>query len=178
MDVISSVTLLSPPKYLTLYRLLLTRDSSFWPSQHDDGFDLRLESLTGCPDEALLAIAEASALAHWKLQESRSGCLSVRELVRRGDNIEQQLRRNSDTQPGYSDVTQLPLRPPKLLPLSLGQMAIRPSITSVDSLVVSSPPVPFLDESLRQSVAEIFRESALLYLYTVLSGPYPGTHLP
>ncbi|GBE84085.1 hypothetical protein SCP_0600630 [Sparassis crispa] len=47
---------------------------------------------TGCPDEAVLATAEISALAHWKAAEQRSGSFSMRELVRRRDLIEQQLR--------------------------------------------------------------------------------------
>ena len=53
---------------------------------------LRMDLLSGCPDEAMLAIAEVSVLAHWKASQLRNGSLSYPELVRRGTAIEQQLR--------------------------------------------------------------------------------------
>ena len=53
---------------------------------------LRMDLLSGCPDEAMLAIAEVSVLAHWKASQLRNGTLSYPELVRRGTAIEQQLR--------------------------------------------------------------------------------------
>jgi len=53
---------------------------------------LRMDLLSGCPDEAMLTIAEVSALAHWKASQLRNGSLSYPELVRRGTVIEQQLR--------------------------------------------------------------------------------------
>ncbi|EKM49458.1 uncharacterized protein PHACADRAFT_201720 [Phanerochaete carnosa HHB-10118-sp] len=45
--------------------LRLARCSS-GPCTNNDQLDLRMDKLTGCPDEAVLAIAETAALAHWK----------------------------------------------------------------------------------------------------------------
>ena len=53
---------------------------------------LRMDLLSGCPDEAMLAIAEVSALAQWKTSQLHNGSLSYPELIRRGTAIEQQLR--------------------------------------------------------------------------------------
>src|SRR5262245_3805982 len=87
-DIFASLTLTRAPKYLSFYRRLLGGGTGFW---HSEG-DMRMESLTGIPDGVLLALAEVSALAHWKAQQQRHASLSVRELIRRGDGIEQQLR--------------------------------------------------------------------------------------
>lgn len=56
---------------------------------------LRMDALSGCPDEAMLAIAEVSALAQWKTSQLRNGSLSYPELIRQGTVIEQQLRQYS-----------------------------------------------------------------------------------
>lgn len=69
----------------------------FW-ADADALYSLRMDLLTGCPDEAILAIAETSALAHWKATEQRNGSLSYRDLIRRGDDIEQRLRHRADQQ--------------------------------------------------------------------------------
>jgi len=65
-----------------------------------------MDLLSGCPDEAMLAIAEVSALAHWKTSQLCNGSLSYPELIRRGTAIEQQLRHypsNDTTQPTQED---------------------------------------------------------------------------
>jgi hypothetical protein len=120
----------------------------------------------------MLAIAEVSALAHWKEQEASKGSLSVRELVRRGDDIERQLLQRHHEQEqqrqhaelvGYSNVNKTPLHPslPQALP-PLGD---------------SGHILPFVGEEIRRAVGNIFREAVLLYLHTVLNDPYPGTLL-
>jgi len=140
----SSLTLQRPPKYFALYKRLLG-DQGYW----EDGLDLG--SLTGCPDAAMLAIAEVSALSHWKVAEQRKGCLSVRELIRRGDDIEQRLRQE------FSFSVQTNSTP------------LHPALTQ-NGLHTGNA----LTENIRRLLSKIFRESALLYLYTVLNEPHPG----
>lgn len=108
---------------------------------------LRIDTLIGCPDEALLMMAEVSVLAQWKTNAQREGILSYRELIRRGDVIEQRLRQNvTDTS---SDVT-------------------------LPNETTGEPDVAFPSDDVRAVVADIFKEAAALYLHTVLSGPCPG----
>jgi Fungal specific transcription factor domain len=125
-----------------------------------------MERLTGIPDEVLLAIAEVSSLAAWKAQEIRNGSLSVRELIRRGDDIEQQLRQHS-IEPAnfFAERDQVPLHP------SLPSMGVQGTSSSCPS---SSGTRPFPDEEMRRVVARLFREAVVLYLHTVLSDSNPG----
>lgn len=114
--------------------------------------DLRVENLTGCPDEVLLGIAEISTLSCWKAQEMRKGCLSMKELIRRGNIVESHLR---SCEPMYSrEPDQTPLHPD----LPVGD----------DPNLKGMPGIP------AQLVANIYREAALLYLHTILSDPIPG----
>jgi Fungal specific transcription factor domain len=167
LDILSSITLGRPPKYLTLYRRLLARcgdnatgASPYWmESDMDGGFDLRMESLSGCSDDVMLAIAEISALAHWKDTVSSNRSLSVRQLVRRGEEIEQRLRA-IDTEPPSSTAganSGLPHPNLPVQPLTDGAHA--------------SP-----DNHTRRTVANIFREAAILYLQMVVNGNYPSTY--
>jgi hypothetical protein len=162
-----------PPQYLALYRRLLAGGSGgasstaatgaqFWVGSdlHDDSFDLRMESLCGCPDDVMLAIAEVSALAHWKDAEARRRSLSMRELVRRGDRIEEQLRPRNMDRVSYTEVDPVQLHP-GLTPAHSG-------------LTETGQALPFPDQDMRRLAASIYRESALLYLHTVLSDNYPG----
>lgn len=109
---------------------------------------LRMDLLTGCPDEVMLAIAETSSLAQWKALQLRNNCLSFPELIRRGNNVEQQLRQRQSEHLQGSDVSQT-------------RLLVSASATLEDN---------------RSVVANIFRETALLYLHTVLSNALPGTH--
>jgi len=96
IDVFSSLSLLRPPKYLSLWKQLLT-EHKYWVNGNnlDMAQRLRMDMLSGCPDEAMLAIAEVSALAQWKALQLRNGSLSYPELIRQGTVIEQQLRQYS-----------------------------------------------------------------------------------
>jgi len=108
---------------------------------------LRIDTLIGCPDEALLMMAEVSVLAQWKTNAQREGILSYRELIRRGDVIEQRLRQNvTDTS---SDV-------------------------NLPNETTGEPDAAFPSDDVRAVVADLFKEAATLYLHTVLSGPCPG----
>lgn len=171
-----------PPRYLALYRRLFGSISAYWPctgQSPEDAYDLRMDSLAGCPDEVMLGIAEVSALAHWKAQEQQNGSLSMRELIRRGDVIEQQLRAaHANTGPDFfSEIDQAPLHPS--LPGAAGVDYNAVSPTAMHAHTSSSPQlshtiVPFPTEDMRRLVAEIFREAVILYLHMVLSDPVPG----
>ena len=109
---------------------------------------LRMDLTTGCPDEAMLAIAEVSALAHWKASQIRNGCLSYPELIRRGTVIEQQLRCYQPDQLNSTDAPQ-------------------------SRLHGAADVTPRSDEE-RSLIGKIFQETANLYLHTVLSSSMPG----
>ena len=93
VDVFSSLSLLRPPKFLQLWKQLLS-EQKYWVNG-DMPQRLRMDLLSGCPDEAMLAIAEVSALAQWKSSQLHNDSLSYPELIRRGTAIEQQLRQYS-----------------------------------------------------------------------------------
>ncbi len=67
---------------------------------------LRMDLLTGCPDEAILAILEISSLANWKALQQRNSCLSYPDLIRRGTAIEQKIRRHQSEQLQMNEATQ------------------------------------------------------------------------
>lgn len=113
---------------------------------------LRMDTLVGCPDEALLMIAEVSVLTQWKKNARREGILSCRELIRRGDVIEQHLSQNVTDTRLTNDV-------------------------NLAGETVGEPDVAFPSDEIRTVVADLFREAAVLYLHTVLSGPCPGEYL-
>lgn len=106
---------------------------------------LRMDLLSGCPDEAMLAIAEVSDLAQWKSLQLLNGCLSYPELIRRGTVIEQQLRQYQTDPSNNHDAR-----------LHGTTDATQPS------------------QEDRSLTARIFREAANLYLHTVLSNSIPG----
>lgn len=111
-----------------------------------------MENLTGCPDEAMLALAEISGLAQWKTSEQAKGSLSFRELVRRGDDIEQRLRNRQHEPSSFGEQT--PLHP------NLMQTAMS------DAGVISYP-----DEVMRL-VGNVFRESALGILASSIANTF------
>lgn len=182
-----SVTLQQPPRLLALYRRLLGRGGSYWaPSSSHRGsvssgdktterYDVRMDQLTGCSDGVMLAFAEISALAHWKLQEQRSGTLSIRDLVARGQAIErmmqQQLQAEAGAQVGYIEPNQAMVEVVSstgmVSPMGLPPLHTGHSFASGTSHDLS-----------RRLVDAIFQETAMLYLNTVLSGPNSSECLP
>jgi len=137
--VFASISTLRPPKFLQLWPRFLDGDGHhYWTNADGEFRKLRMDTLTGCPDEAMWAIAEVSNLAHWKVSQLRNGCLSYPELIRRGAVIEQRLRNTTPT----------------------------------DTSITDSGPSPTPEQ--RALVANVFRETALLYLHTVLSNSSPG----
>jgi len=163
-----------PPKFLALYRRLFGNSSDFWAGSshsHSDSYELRMDSLTGCPDEVVLGIAEVSALAHWKAQEQQNGCLSMRELIRRGDAIEQHLRTHTEPE-SFAEVDQAPMHPS--LPGTKVDYAGSSSMPALSSPESVNTAIQFPSEEMRRVVAGIFRETAVLFLHTVLSDSVPG----
>ncbi|KAJ3483891.1 hypothetical protein NLI96_g6000 [Meripilus lineatus] len=172
VDVMSSVTLMQPPRFLSLYRRMFGGGGAGYWSSTNEHFDLRMDKLTGCPDEAVLALAETAALAHWKATEQRNGTLSVRELIRRGDEIERTLKQRpasrsfSDMDKGSPGAQTPPFSSPELAGGLAAALPQSPLATGPDS---SSP-----SEDMRRVVAKIYRETAVLYLNTVLNDSHPG----
>jgi len=157
-DIVSSITTMRAPKYLSLYLRLFGRTGVYWSASqlNDDNLDLRTDFQSGCPDEVMLAIGEVSALAEWKASELRNGCLSVRELIRRGDDIEQQLRQHHSDSASSAEVDQVPLHP------------------NLPQLSEPGHAAQFPNDDMRRLTASIFREAVILYLHTVLSDANPA----
>ncbi|OSC98256.1 hypothetical protein PYCCODRAFT_1439438 [Trametes coccinea BRFM310] len=188
IDVLSSITLKQPPRFLSLYKRLFGGGAGFWantasPRTGGQHAELRMDALTGCPDEALLAIAEISALAHWKASELQSGSLSVRELIRRGDMIEKELHeRTRRVRPCSPDENDNGFQTglgggaggldmgvaPAGLPMAMGLSQGQPGMAGASR----SPRIPV--DNTRETIADMFRETAMLYLHTVLSDSSPG----
>jgi hypothetical protein len=161
LDVMSTITLRTTPKHLPFYRRLYRGGGGFWATSGastTEENDSRVDSLTGCPDEVLLGIAEISTLACWKAQEMRKGSLSMRELIRRGNIVESHLRCVYDP----------------VNPRDLDQTQLHPDLpVGGDSGAKGIPGLPSVVDT-RQIVAKIYQEAAILYLHTVLSDPNPG----
>ncbi|EJF64783.1 hypothetical protein DICSQDRAFT_159813 [Dichomitus squalens LYAD-421 SS1] len=186
-DIFSSITLMQPPRFLSLYKRLFGGGAGFWPintspTAHAQHSELRMDTLSGCPDEALLAIAEISALAHWKATELQSGSLSMRELIRRGDAIEKELRERAMGKSG--DIEDL--KTPTVASSSslAGGLDMPAGLAMASSSSLMSSPQPGMSgaskstrspvDSTKHIIGEMYREAALLYLHTVLSDSSPG----
>ncbi|KAG6851141.1 hypothetical protein H0H93_001021 [Arthromyces matolae] len=156
LDVFTSLSLARSPRYLKLLKRLLGERNGYWPAVGDiDGLhSLRMDLLTGCPDEAMLALAEVLTLAQWKANEQRNGTLSVRELVRRGNDIEQRLAQHQSG--GLGDADQALLHPDLQTPAMEPHVALFPS------------------EETRRLVSRLYCEAAVLSLHTVISNANPG----
>jgi len=149
LDVFASLATGKAPKFLDLMRRLLGKDAPLqvWPP--GDGDTMRkicMENFAGLPNTVLLGIAETNELSHWKAGEIKKGSLSYRELVRRGEGIEQLLHDQSPpaTIPGHGE-SSVPGQPS---PVQVGQET-------------------------QQLIVNIFRQGALQYLNSVISGYNP-----
>ncbi|EED83282.1 predicted protein [Postia placenta Mad-698-R] len=146
-----------------------------WGAKRPDWMrgNLRMDALTGCPEEAMLALAEISALAHWKMSELRNGSLSVRELIRRGDMIETQLRqRAAPRHAGEGNLT--PLDPHLAATTMQFSMTMSGTPSASTSSGVTAHATAISKDEASTVVADIFRETAVLYLHTILSEALPG----
>lgn len=185
LDVISAIDMRRVPRFMDLYRRLFRVDQqNYWPRSPQAGHvqNLHMGDLTGCPDGVMYALAETATLAHWKMQQQHNYSLSVRELVRRGDAIEQNLR--------TSWITASPEVFPHLLdqhydmnaPLSSGTASssgdpspIHPTIDLGTGGTVLSTPEPTIGAETRRLVANVFFEAAILHLQSVVNDHNPGT---
>ena len=143
------------PRFMEVYHRIFKGKTAYGTNQLGSLF----ESFTGFPDEILYAIAQTSELAYWKSKELLKGTLSTRELIRRGDAIEQgikQVQEITATSNGLS--------------LDLGLIAELSQLVGGDSNLEFS----FLSDDPRRGIRELFKESALLYLHTTLSDSNPG----
>ena len=146
------------PRFMEVYHRIFKGKTAFGSNQLGSLF----ESFTGFPDEILYAIAQTSELAFWKSQESLKGTLTtltLRELIRRGDAIEQDIRQIQGTTATSNGLS-----------LDLGLIAELSQPVRGDSNLEFS----FLSDDPRRGIRELFKESALLYLHTTLSDPNPG----
>lgn len=100
-DTFSAISLQQAPHFVDLCRRLLdvgAQQQAQQASNANNDTDLsgaailQMEQLMGCPDGVLLVLIETAALANWKEVERARGALSTRELLRRGDAIENLLR--------------------------------------------------------------------------------------
>jgi hypothetical protein len=158
-DTLASIIQVRAPKYLGLLKNLLCGQGGYWNASKDaeEHHALRMDLVTGCPDGAMLALAEIAMLAHWKATEQRNRTLSYRELIRRGDDIEHRLRQHQSCTTLSSDVNQDPLHP------GVPHMG-----------TANDAGAPFPDEKSRSRVAKLFYEAAVLLLNIVLSNASPG----
>lgn len=125
---------------------------NLWKSLLDDRKgalpSLDMAGLTGCSDDTLLAVADISALAQWKATQVRNNTLSYPELVKRGMKIEEFILRHKAVD------------------------ADKDTFVHGDNLLQEGE-MP--SDAHRHASVAILRESAYLYLHTILSNATPGT---
>lgn len=105
---------------------------------------VQLEKIMGCENWAVFQIMDIANLSHWKTVEEANGTLSMRELVRRGAEIEQ------------------------ILEEGLAKNSL--DSTAFEQLSPSSRCKP--NQNIPE-VTRIFASAALVYLHVIVSGPYP-----
>lgn len=124
---------------------------NLWKSLLDDRKgalpSLDMAGLTGCSDDTLLAVADVSALAQWKATQVRNNTLSYPELVKRGMKIEEFILRHKAAD------------------------ADKDTFVHGDNLLQEGE-MP--SDAHRHASVAILRESAYLYLHTILSNATPG----
>lgn len=103
IDIVASTGLCKSPSLQQYHGSLLAPDE-------DDKCSLRLESVIGCQNWALLYIGEISALCEWKSEARRNGAFSVVDLVKRAECISHTLEKrleglNANTASSGSDGT-------------------------------------------------------------------------
>lgn len=95
-DVLASITTQEPPTFLREVRTMFGPEySGLYNPQFDTDPQCSMLSPMGCENRVVWALAETSALAHWKDTEDRRCRLSISELVHRGQQIERVLHEKS-----------------------------------------------------------------------------------
>ena len=147
MDVFSSMSLGRAPRFMPLFQRLTSKTSApgYWSGQvqgaEADGRSTGVgcDGLNGCPDDAVYGLGEVSALAQWKATEQARGSLSLRELMRKGDDIERRLRSHFSDAPSPEDTLQ---------DAQLAQLMAHTPVASIPT---------FPDDDTRRLIANIFR---------------------
>lgn len=148
MDIFSGLSQVCPPKFFVLWKRMLGQSGAHWREDKLTSVGFRMDLVTGCPDDVMLAFAEVSSLASWKRYQERKGTLSARELVHLGEDIEHRLRERQQINLGCGDDKR--------------------------GLLCTGNDV---NDGARTLIGEIFRESAILYLNTILSSSSPRAYL-
>lgn len=147
------------PRFALLYQRLFDSKGNSWRQIPGNDHDfpqlptLGMDALSGCPDDAMMGFIDVSTLAFWKATQKRKGILSLRELIRRGDDIEKRLRQHRTD---YS--------------MPADNVPLHPSLAS--SINVSDTAQP--TEETRSTIRRIFRETVSLYLQVVVNDANPG----
>ena len=183
LDIVSAVDMHRAPRFLDLYRRLFRADAQpFWPASPHAGHvqSLHMDELTGCPDGVMYALAETAALAHWKTTQQQGHSLSVRELVRRSDAIEHDLRAAWSTASPEVFPRLLEQHYDMNAPLSAGTASSSAQPSPVHATVdlggaALATPEPTIGAETRRLVANVFFEAAVLHLQSVVSDHNPGT---
>lgn len=128
---------------------MLGQVGGHWREDKLTSLGFGMDRITGCPDDVMLAFAEISSLAGWKRYQERKGTLSARELVHLGEDIERRLRERQ-----------------QMYAAGRGEDK-RGSVGTGNDV----------NEGVRNLIGEIFRESAILYLNTILSSSSPRAYL-
>ncbi|KAJ6507911.1 fungal-specific transcription factor domain-containing protein [Mycena vitilis] len=88
-DVLAAATTQEAPRFLRYIRELFSPEvSAVYDPTLPPSPELSMLSVMGCENHIVWALAEASALAVWKKQQQKRGCLSIPELVSRADNLD------------------------------------------------------------------------------------------
>ncbi|KAH8831449.1 fungal-specific transcription factor domain-containing protein [Flagelloscypha sp. PMI_526] len=159
IDIFASPAAMRTPRFASLYQRLF--DSRGNPWSGIPGSDLEfpqfssvgMDSLSGCPDDAMMGFIDVSTLAFWKATQRRKGILSLRELIRRGDAIEERLQQHHMEFPAQAE-----------------DVPLHPNLASTMNTAEGSLP----NEEMRVTIRKIFRETVSLYLQVVVNDANPG----
>ncbi|KAF8589458.1 hypothetical protein K439DRAFT_1657899, partial [Ramaria rubella] len=180
LDIISAIDMSRMPRFMDLYRRLFRTDQNYWPGSPPGGHvhNLHMDSLTGCPDGVMYALAETANLSHWKSQQQQTRSLSIRELLRRSDVIEQELRTtwitsSPEVLPHLLDQHYDMHPSPSAVSSSAHQSPIHPTADLVATNTALSTPEPTIGTETRRLVSNVFFETALLYLQSVVNDHNP-----
>ncbi|KAK9784083.1 putative Transcription factor dibT [Seiridium cardinale] len=151
VDIVASTSLGTSPA-------LQSYHSSLFSSQADEKFRLRLESVVGCQNWALVAIGNISALCAWKRDAKQSGNFSVFNLVNLADPISKALEK------GLED-------------LNIGPISSLTKKASTSRLeAYYSRHDRAIDYSFTANITRIWAHAAIIYLSVSLSGWQTNNH--
>jgi len=95
-DVLASATLVRKPRFLDVIKELFTPQQVFFGDEIVPPMEeYSMMSVMGCENHIVLALAEIAALASWKEERTKAGNLSVPDLVKRGEKIQEILKKST-----------------------------------------------------------------------------------